>query len=79
MSSAFYFIVAAIVFVVAAIVLLVLGKVQSKNNHYSEEFVIGVVVAVLLLSLGWIVALPTVIVAFTIYFGSKGISKWLNK
>lgn len=79
MNPAFYFTVAAIVFVVAAIVLLVLGKVQSKNNHYSEEFVIGVFVAVLLLSLGWIVALPTAIVAFTIYFGSKGISKWLNK
>lgn len=79
MNPAFYFTVAAIVFVVAAIVLLALGKAKNKTYHYSEESVVGGIVAVLILSLGWIVAIPVSIVAFTIFFGAKGISKWLNK
>jgi heme/copper-type cytochrome/quinol oxidase subunit 2 len=79
MDPAFYFTVAAIVFVVAAVAVLVFAKTRMKDMHHSVEEVMGGTVSLLILSLGWIITIPVSIVAFTIFFSSKGISKWLNK
>lgn len=79
MSSASYLIVFAIIFVVVAVAVLTFAKIKMKDRHHSVEDVMFGIVSLLILSFGWIITIPTLIIVFTIYFCAKYISKWLNR